>query len=81
MALTELQNWIMRELGTYQGKLDGLPTRAGVDAEEMEQAIEGLVQRRYVTVIGPPNQNSYIGKDVDELRLQPNGVGYVRTLR
>ena len=81
MALSELQDWIMRELRSNEGKIEGLPTRTGVDAEAMEEAIEGLVRRKFVTVIGPSNQNSVMGKDVDELHLQPFGLGYLRTLR
>lgn len=81
MALSELQVSIMRELGTKGGVIEGLPVRPGVDNEAVEQAIEGLVERKYVTVVGPPNQNSYLGKDVGELRLLPFGVGYLRTLR
>lgn len=81
MAISELQTWIMRRLGASNGMIEGLPSRSGIDAETMEQAIEGLVRLRYVTVIGPPNANSYMGKDVDELRLMPFGLGYLRTLR
>lgn len=81
MALSELEDWLMRELGTRQGRIEGLPTRPGIEAEAMEQAIEGLIRRRYVSVIGPPNLNSTIGKDVDTLHLEPFGRGYLRTLR
>lgn len=81
MALSELQVSIMREVGTNVGLIEGLPVRSGVDNETVEQAIEGLVERKYVTVVGPQNQNSYLGKDVCELRLLPFGVGYLRTLR
>lgn len=81
MALTDLQNWIMRELATRNGLIDAMPVRAGVTAEEMEQAIDGLSKRKYLSVVGPPNQNSDLGMDVDELRLMPYGVGYLRTRR
>lgn len=81
MALSELQNWVMRELGTKGGLIEGLPSRSGSNAEEMEEAIAGLIGRRYVTVVGPPNQNSDLGRDVDELRLLPYGSSYLRTLR
>jgi hypothetical protein len=81
MALSELQASLMRELGTKGGLIEGLPVRPGVDNETVEQEIEGLVERRYVTVVGPSNQTSYLGKDVGELRLLPFGVGYLRTLR
>lgn len=81
MALSELQVSIVRELAMKGGLIEGLPVRPGVDNEKLEQAIEGLVERKYVTVVGPPNQNSYLGKDVGELRLLPFGVGYLRMLR
>lgn len=81
MALGELQVWIMRELKAKNGLIEGLPSRPGVDAETMEQAIDGLIRLRYVTVIGPPNANSDLGQDVDELRLLPYGAAYLRTLR
>lgn len=81
MALSELQDWIMRELRAKNGLIEGLPVRPDTDAETVEQAIEGLARRGYVTAVGPPNLNSYLGKDVDELRLLPNGAGYLRTLR
>lgn len=58
MALSELQASIMRELGTKSGLIEGLPVRPGVDNETVEQEIEGLVERRYVAVVGPPNQTS-----------------------
>ncbi len=81
MALSELQVWIMRELAVKGRALQGMPMRPGATTEDMEQAIDGLRQRQYVEVIGPPNQNSGLGKDVDELRLLPYGDGYLRTLR
>lgn len=81
MALTELQEWIMQELVRQHGRIDGLPTRLGANAEVMELAIKGLVTRRYVTVIGPPNLNGLMGKDVAELYLAPFGQGYLRTRR
>jgi hypothetical protein len=81
MALTELQDWIMRELEARNGMIDGMPARAGVAVDAMEQAIDGLSRLKYVSVVGPPNQNSDLGMDVDELRLMPYGVGYLRTRR
>lgn len=81
MALSELQNWIMRELAAKGGTIESMPERPGVTVEDMAQAIDVLRQRRYLEVIGPPNQNSDLGKDVNELRLLPYGVGYLRTLR
>ncbi|RSU68155.1 hypothetical protein BRX37_25015 [Sphingomonas sp. S-NIH.Pt3_0716] len=81
MALSELQEWIMRELRERRGLIEGLPNRPGSTSADMEQAIDGLVRRRYVSVSGPPNQNSDLGKDVDELHLEPYGSGYLRTLR
>lgn len=81
MALGELQVWIMRELKARNGLIGGLPSRPGVDAGAMEEAIDGLIRLRYVTVIGPPNANSDFGQDVDELRLLPYGAAYLRTLR
>lgn len=80
MALTELQHWIMRELGARNGLMEEMPVRAGVATDEMELAIDGLRQRQYVQVIGPPNQNSGLSKDVDELRLLPYGVEYCTSL-
>jgi hypothetical protein len=81
MALTDLQNWIMRELAARGGTLDGMPVRDGTTVEQMEEAIHGLRRLQYLEVVGPPNQNSDLGKDIDELRLQPYGVGYLRTIR
>lgn len=81
MALSELQDWIMRELAARQGFIDALPVRDDVTTEEMEQAIGALSRRRYVEVVGPPNQNSDLGMDVDEVRLMPFGADYVRTQR
>jgi hypothetical protein len=81
MALSELQDWIMQELRDKRGMIEGLPTRSGFTSADMEQAIDGLVRRQYVSVVGPPNQNSDLGKDVDELHLRPYGSDYLRTLR
>lgn len=81
MALDELQVWLLRELTRKGGKIEGLPIRPATDAETIELAIEGLIKRDCVTVVGPPNLNSYFGKDVDELHLRPAGASYLRTLR
>jgi len=81
MALSELQDWIMRELAKKGGTIGSMPVRAGVTVEDMEQAIDGLRRHQYLEVIGPPNQNSDLGKDVDELRLLPYGVAHLRTMR
>lgn len=81
MALTELQDWIMRELAGRNGLIEGMPARAGVSVDDMEQAVDGLSKRKFVSVAGPPNQNSYLGMDVDELRLSPYGISYLRALR
>jgi hypothetical protein len=81
MAIGELQTWVMRELATKQGLIEGLPSRPGTNPDEMEQAIDGLLRRQYVRVIGPPNANSYFGRDVDELRLLPSGVNFLRSLK
>lgn len=81
MALSELQDWIMRDLAARGGKIQAVPARAGVRIEDIEAALGGLQRRQYVSVLGPPNQNSDLGKDVDELLLLPNGVAYLRTLR
>jgi len=81
MALSELQDWVMRELRAKRGMIEGLPVHPEFTAVDMEEAIEGLVQRQYVSVVGPPNQNNALGKDVDQLRLRPYGDGYLRTLR
>lgn len=81
MSLSELQVWIMRQLATQNGVIEGLPSRTAGDSEAVEQAIDGLIRRQYVTVVGPPNGNSYLGQDVDELRLRQYGVDYIRTLR
>lgn len=67
----------MRELGEKYGLIE----RPSVDEEAMEQAIGGLSKRRYVLVVGPPNQNSDLGMDVDELRLLPYGTDYLRSRR
>jgi hypothetical protein len=81
MPLSELQNWIIRDLGVRGGKIQGIPTRAGVGADDIEEAIEGLQRRKYVSVIGPPNQNSAVGQDIDELLLLPSGANYLRSAR
>jgi hypothetical protein len=81
MALSELQVWLLRELTREGGKIEGAPTRSGTDAEAIELAIEGLIRRDCVTIVGPPNLNSYFGQDVDELHLRPAGLNYMRTLR
>jgi hypothetical protein len=81
MALSDLQDWIMRELAVNRGTIDGMPARDGVSIADMEAAIDGLRERRFLEVIGPPNQNSDLGKDVDELRLLPNGAAQLRNLR
>lgn len=81
MALTDLQEWIMSELAAKNGLIEELPARAGISVDEIEQAIDGLSKRKYLSVVGPPNQNSYLGMDVDELRLLPFGVSYLRTNR
>lgn len=81
MALSELQDWIMRELAMKGGTIESMPVRVSVAVEDMEQAIDGLRRRRYLEVIGPPNQNSDLGKDVDALRVLPYGVAHLRTMR
>lgn len=81
MALTEVQDWLMGELAARNGLIEGMPARAGVAADAMEEAIAGLSRLKYVSIVGPPNQNSELGMDVDELRLMPYGVGYLRTRR
>ena len=81
MPLSELQNWIIRDLGVRGGKIQGIPPRAGVGADDIEGAIEGLQRRKYVSVIGPPNQNSAVGQDIDELLLLPSGANYLRSAR
>ena len=58
-----------------------MPARAGVTVEAMEQAIAVLSGLKYLSVIGPPDQNNVFGVDVDELRLLPDGVGYLSTRR
>jgi hypothetical protein len=81
MGLSELQDWIIRDLDARGGKIDGAPTRVGVSADKIEEAIEGLQRRKYVSVIGPPNQNSTVGQDIDELQLLPSGVSYLQSAR
>lgn len=81
MALSEVQGWIMSELRDRRGMIEGLPTFPGATPAGIEEAIQGLINLRYVTVVGPPNQNNDLGKDVDELHLQPTGNAYLRTLR
>jgi hypothetical protein len=81
MALSELQDWIIRDLGARGGKIDGAPTRAGVSADDIDEAIEGLQRLKYVSVIGPPNQNSAVGKDINELQLLPFGASYLQSAR
>jgi hypothetical protein len=81
MALSELQDWIIRDVGARGGKIDGAPTRAGVSADDIEEAIEALQRRKYLSVIGPPNQNSAVGKDIDELQLLPLGASYLQSAR
>lgn len=81
MPLSELQDWIIRELASRGGKIDGAPTRAGISADDIEEAIEALQRAKYLSVVGPPNQNSAVGKDIDELQLLPFGASYVQSAR
>jgi hypothetical protein len=81
MALTELQDWLMQQLAARNGLIEGMPARAGVTLEAMEQAIAVLSRLKYLSVVGPPNQNNVLGVDVDELPLFPYGVVYLRTRR
>ncbi|MDZ7283833.1 hypothetical protein N4G62_17530 [Sphingomonas sanguinis] len=81
MALSELQDWIMRELAANRGMIEGMPSRPGVSFADMEAAIDRLRDLRFLEVVGPPNQNSDLGKDVDELRLLSGGISYVRRQR
>lgn len=80
MALSDTQNAIMRMLAAARGQPIELPVIADKTEDEIMEAIEGLQKRQYVRVIGPPNGNSLIGMDVDELHLTPLGVGYLRPL-
>lgn len=81
MPLSELQHWIIRDLGARGGKIEGAPTRAGVSADDIEEAIGALQHRKYLSVIGPPNQNSAVGKDIDELLLLPFGASYLQNAK
>lgn len=77
MPLRELERWIMASLARARGNPIALPARAGTSENEMLGAIALLQRLRYVRVIGPPNMNSDIGQDVDELRLLPEGFMYL----
>lgn len=80
MALSQTQDAIMRMLAAARGRPIEMPLIAGNTEDEIMEAIEGLKKRQYVRVDGPPNGNSLIGQDVDELNLMPFGVDYLRTL-
>ncbi len=80
MALNELQNTIMQMLAAARGQPIEMPVIAGRTEDEIMEAIEGLQRRQYVRVVGPPNGNSLIGKDVDELHVMQFGIDYLRTL-
>jgi tRNA A-37 threonylcarbamoyl transferase component Bud32 len=81
MALTDTEVAIMRALAAARGLPIPMPALSGKSEEQIMEAIEGLQHRRYVRVVGPPNANSLIGQDVDELHLRPFGFDYLRTLR
>ena len=76
-----MQVALMRLLAAGGGQLPELPALPGKTENEVMEAIEGLQRRQYVRVVGPPNVNSLIGQDIDELHLKPFGVDYLRTLR
>lgn len=79
MALSDLQNAIMRDLRDAGGRPIGMPVQPPASEDDVMTAIEGLQRLQYVRVVGPPNGNSLIGQDVDELHLRPFGVSYIRT--
>jgi hypothetical protein len=81
MALSQAQVLIMRMLAAARGQPIEMPVLPGKNEDEVMEAIEGLQRRQFVRVVGPPNGNSLIGQDVDELHLKPFGVDYLAALR
>jgi hypothetical protein len=81
MALSDDEVAIMRSLRTSGGRSVSMPKMLGRTEDDMMTAIDRLQERQFVRVIGPPNANSKIGQDVDELQLQPFGSNYLRFLR
>lgn len=81
MALKDNEAWMLRHLDaqTPTRSARELPSRPGTTRDDMEEAVQGLLDRRYVWVDGPPNQNSVIGKDVDLIALLPLGERAARS--
>lgn len=82
MALSENETWLLRHLDAQKPTKSarGLPNRAGAAQDEIEQAVQGLLDRGYVWVEGPPNQNSVVGKDYDLIALLPLGERAAQSL-
>jgi hypothetical protein len=81
MVLSELQTRILTDLSRAGNMIEDLPKITGHSDDAIEEAIEGLRKHGCVEVVGPPNQNSAIGKDVDELHLLQAGANALRSLR
>ena len=79
--MNDIQEMIMRSLSGAQGQLIGMPAYTDKSEDQVMGAIEDLQRRQSVRVVGPPNMNSLIGQDVDELHLLPSGAAFLRTLR
>lgn len=81
MALSDIQIGILTILQRANGRILDLPRMDQVAEDDVYAAIEGLQQRKAVKVIGPPNLNSPIGMDVDELYLTEQGARLLRGAR
>lgn len=77
MELSEIEKTILMQLGAARGQPIGMPVVDGASEDDIWEAIERLVGRIYVRVIGPSNAHSPIGQDVEELHLTPIGAGYL----
>lgn len=81
MALSDIQIRILTDLQLGGGRLLGLPHIDQFSEDDIYAAIKGLQQKKAVEVVGPPNLNSLIGMDVDELYLTEQGVRLLQAAR
>jgi hypothetical protein len=70
MPLSENQRWILNLLSDNGGRWSsGVPCRETVTPDQMQADLLMLRDDRRLAISGPPNQNSNLGYDIDEIRL------------
>lgn len=79
MRLSDTERTLLADLTRQPtGAVGRLPSLAPLTLRQTEELVDRLVRLGYLSIYGPPNQNSLFGKDIETLSITAAGRTAVR---